>query len=50
MRRAGDPARLVAGSDRARAELGWAPKYGDLTTIVQHAWDWMRKHPDGYGD
>jgi UDP-glucose 4-epimerase len=49
-RRPGDPARLVASSARARAELGWSPKYADVETIVQHAWSWMQKHPDGYGD
>lgn len=47
-RRAGDPARLVASSDRIRAELGWQPAYPDLETIVKHAWDWMERHPNGY--
>jgi UDP-glucose 4-epimerase len=49
-RRPGDPARLVAGSDKIRADLGWAPQYPDLETIVQTAWEWHRTHPDGYGD
>lgn len=39
-RRAGDPARLVADSRRARSDLGWQPQYGDLETIVRHAWGW----------
>ena len=39
-RRPGDPARLVADSRRARAELGWNPRYADLATIVAHAWRW----------
>lgn len=39
-RRAGDPARLVADSRLARAELGWQPRYADLETIVRHAWAW----------
>ena len=42
-RRAGDPARLVASSDRISKELGWKPRYGDLETIVGHAWGWHRK-------
>jgi UDP-glucose 4-epimerase len=39
-RRPGDPARLVADSRRARAELGWEPRYADLATIIAHAWRW----------
>jgi len=49
-RRPGDPAVLVASSDRIRAELGWAPRYPDLRAIVQSAWDWHRTHPHGYED
>src|SRR5690606_23358232 len=49
-RRAGDPATLIADSTRIREELGWAPKYADLRSIVQSAWDWHRAHPEGYGD
>ncbi|HHV93823.1 MAG TPA: UDP-glucose 4-epimerase GalE [Firmicutes bacterium] len=48
-RRPGDPAVLVASSQRITAELGWQPKYHDLETIVQTAWDWHRKHPHGFG-
>ncbi len=48
-RRAGDPATLVASSDRIRRELGWEPRYPDLRTIVEHAWEWHRTHPHGYG-
>ena len=48
-RRPGDPACLVAGADKAKAVLGWNPRYPDLRTIVQHAWDWHRAHPRGYG-
>lgn len=47
-RRAGDPARLVASSEAIRAELGWSPKFPDLETIVQHAWNWRKAHPNGY--
>jgi len=49
-RRAGDPPRLIAGSDKIRRELGWAPKYQDIRSIVESAWAWHVKHPHGYGD
>jgi len=49
-RRPGDPATLVAASDRIRAELGWAPRYGDLRAIIRSAWEWHRLHPHGYAD
>jgi UDP-glucose 4-epimerase len=42
-RRPGDPARIVAAVDRARALLGWEPRLGDLATIVAHALAWERK-------
>src|SRR5215470_3353013 len=42
-RRAGDPARIVAASERARALLGWQPRLDDLETIVTHALAWERK-------
>ena len=47
-RRVGDPARLVADPSRAQSMLGWRPKTEELDAIVQSAWDWHRKHPDGY--
>jgi UDP-glucose-4-epimerase GalE len=49
-RRPGDPAVLYAASERARRELGWTPRHGDLTTIVRHAWQWHSTHPQGYAD
>lgn len=49
-RRAGDPAILIADSRRIREELGWDPKYPDLKSIVQSAWDWHVEHPRGYDD
>lgn len=49
-RRPGDPAILIAGSDRIGRELGWEPQYSDLHHIIQSAWDRHRRHPDGYGD
>jgi len=42
-RRPGDPARIVAASDRARAVLGWSPRYDDLPTIVSDALQWEQK-------
>jgi UDP-glucose 4-epimerase len=42
-RRAGDPVRIVAASDRIRAALGWQPQFDDLHTIVSHALAWERK-------
>ncbi|MCH7944646.1 MAG: UDP-glucose 4-epimerase GalE, partial [Armatimonadetes bacterium] len=47
-RRPGDPAILVASSDKIRSQLGWEPQYADLETIVAHAWRWMSEFPDGY--
>ncbi|MGQ9523106.1 MAG: UDP-glucose 4-epimerase GalE [Anaerolineae bacterium] len=49
-RRPGDPAVLVASNEKIRRELGWEPQYPDLRTIVEHAWNWHRTHPHGYGD
>ena len=42
-RRPGDPAQIVAASDRIRAQLGWQPQFDDLATIVTHALAWERK-------
>ena len=42
-RREGDPARIVADSERIRSALHWQPHYDDLATIVAHALDWERK-------
>lgn len=47
-RRPGDPAVLVASSDKIRAELKWKPKLADLETIIATAWEWHRRHPNGY--
>src|SRR5262245_37545331 len=49
-RRAGDPPQLVAAADKARAALGWSPRYPELEAIVETAWNWHRTHPRGYGD
>jgi UDP-glucose 4-epimerase len=47
-RRAGDPSRLIASSDKIKAELGWQPAFQDLRVIIQSAWDWLVAHPQGY--
>jgi UDP-glucose 4-epimerase len=47
-RRAGDPAVLVASSARIRAELDWRPRIPALKDIVGSAWEWHRRHPNGY--
>jgi UDP-glucose 4-epimerase len=47
-RRPGDPAVLIASSERIRRQLGWKPGFPDLETIVASAWQWHRRHPDGY--
>ncbi|MCP4490179.1 MAG: UDP-glucose 4-epimerase GalE [Gammaproteobacteria bacterium] len=43
-RREGDPAILVADSTLAKSELAWTPQFNELSTIIEHAWQWERKH------
>jgi UDP-glucose 4-epimerase len=47
-RRAGDPAMLIASSEKIKRELRWEPKYQDLNLIIDSAWQWMLSHPNGY--
>lgn len=47
-RRAGDPAVLVASSDKAKNVLGWKPKFDSLEYIVESAWKWHNSHPNGF--
>jgi len=47
-RRAGDPAKLIASSEKIRRELGWKPKYNTVDQIVKSAWEWQCRHPNGY--
>lgn len=47
-RRAGDPAQLVASSEKAKTVLGWKPRYDNLETIISTAWAWHQAHPNGY--
>lgn len=49
-RRAGDPAQLVASSEKAKTILGWKPQFADLHTIVASAWEWHKNHPNGFQD
>ena len=49
-RRPGDPARLIAGSDKIHRTLGWAPRFQSIDAIVESAWNWHLRHPDGYPD
>lgn len=47
-RRAGDPARLIASSEKAKRILGWKPEHADLEEIIATAWKWHKNHPNGY--
>ena len=49
-RRPGDPPRLIAASEKIKAALGWSPRVENILPIVESAWAWHVKHPDGYGD
>lgn len=49
-RRAGDPATLIASSERIISELDWQPEFPALSQIIETAWAWHQKHPNGYGD
>jgi UDP-glucose 4-epimerase len=47
-RRPGDPAALIASSERISRRLGWNPGLGDIRTILRSAWTWYRAHPHGF--
>jgi len=49
-RRSGDPAVLIASSEKIKRELGWAPQFQDLRKIVDLAWQWWQRHPRGYDE
>ena len=49
-RRAGDPAILIASSEKIQKVLNWKPKYNELSTIIETAWNWHKNHPNGYSD
>lgn len=47
-RRAGDPAQLIASSEKAKQILGWKPAHDSLEEIIASAWKWHKNHPQGY--
>lgn len=47
-RRSGDPARLIASSEKIRTELGWVRKYNTIDDIIASAWNFHQSHPNGY--
>ena len=47
-RRPGDPAQLIASSQKAMDKLGWRPRYNRLEDILATAWAWHSAHPEGY--
>jgi len=49
-RRPGDPPRLIASSEKIKRELGWQPRFQSLEAIIESAWKWHEKFPDGYAD
>lgn len=49
-RRPGDPVASVASNAKAKAVLGWKPRFDDIERIVSDAWNWHKAHPNGYGD
>jgi UDP-glucose 4-epimerase len=49
-RRPGDPPRLIASSEKIKKELGWRPQFQSLETIIESAWKWHEKFPNGYED
>ncbi|HEY5659089.1 MAG TPA: UDP-glucose 4-epimerase GalE [Myxococcota bacterium] len=49
-RREGDPAVLIASSERLIRELGWKPRYTEIRDIVATVWEWCRNHPNGYAE
>src|SRR6266487_2755150 len=49
-RRPGDPPRLIASSEKIKNELGWRPQFQSLDAIIDSAWKWHEKFPNGYGD
>ena len=49
-RRAGDPAQLIASSEKANKILGWTPKFTDVKDIIKDAWAFHTAHPNGFED
>lgn len=49
-RRAGDPAVLIASSEKIREELGWVPEHSNVEEVISTAWNWHKGHPYGYNE
>lgn len=49
-RRAGDPAKLIASSKKAKSVLGWKPQFEDIEEIIATAWRWHQTHPNGFAE
>ena len=49
-RRAGDPAQLIASSEKARKILKWNPQFANVEKVIATAWTWHKSHPNGYND
>ncbi|MBN1383365.1 MAG: UDP-glucose 4-epimerase GalE [Elusimicrobia bacterium] len=49
-RRAGDPAVLIASSEKIKRELKWKPRFHEIHTIIETAWKWHKNNPSGFGD
>lgn len=49
-RREGDPPHLIASNEKVTRELGWKPRYNDIRSLLETAWNWHRNHPRGYDD
>src|SRR5262249_35660498 len=47
-RRSGDPAVLIASPEEIIKELAWSPRHSEICDIVRTAWEWHRRHPEGY--
>jgi len=47
-RREGDPAVLIASSEKIRRELNWKPRFAELDAVLKSAWLWHKNFPDGY--
>ncbi|MGM0754137.1 MAG: UDP-glucose 4-epimerase GalE [Bacillota bacterium] len=49
-RRAGDPSKLIASSEKAKELLGWSPSRTSISRMIGDAWEWHETHPYGYND
>ena len=47
-RRPGDPATLIASSEKAMQVLHWQPRHASIEDIIGSAWRWHSSHPHGY--